>query len=183
MTAEIRLRTFNADQAGPVLEELVAIYVEVYDDSTDAFHGEQRYRIQLAGHMATPGWKLVTAGTDDEIIGYAYGFPLPPTTRWWRGLQTPLDSGFTEEDGRRTFAVSEIMVRTAWRRKGIGRSLHDTLLAGRPEPRATLLAEPDNFPAQAAYAAWGWDKVAVLRPRWDNAPLYEVLVKGVAPQL
>jgi hypothetical protein len=55
--------------------------------------------------------------------------------------------------------------------------LHDAFLAGRPEPRATLLVEPDNHPANAAYTSWGWHTVAQLRPSWDNGPLYNVLIR------
>ena len=88
-----------------------------------------------------------------------------------------MPDGFTDEDGHRTFAISEIMVRDPWRRRGVARALHDELLAGNDRERATLLAEPDNGPAQAAYAAWGWTKAAELRPHWDNAPLYDVLMR------
>jgi ribosomal protein S18 acetylase RimI-like enzyme len=76
------------------------------------------------------------------------------------GLITPVPDGFTDEDGRRTFAVNEIMVCPEWQRQGVARSVHPELLSGRPEQRATLLVEPDNVPAQAAYASWGWRKVA-----------------------
>lgn len=81
-----------------------------------------------------------------------------------------MPAGFTDENGHRTFAISEIMVRKRWRRQGVARALHDELLADVDRERATLLAEPDNGPAQAAYAAWGWKKVAELRPHWDNPP-------------
>ena len=107
---------------------------------------------------------------------FVYVFTLPATTAWWRGLLTDVPAGFTDEDGRRTLAISEILVREPWRRQHVGRRLHDMFLSGRSEERATLLVEPDNRPAQAAYAAWGWCKVAQLRPGWAGAPLYDVLV-------
>jgi ribosomal protein S18 acetylase RimI-like enzyme len=72
--------------------------------------------------------------------------------------------GFTDEDEHRTFAVNEIMVRPEWQRRGVARTVHAELLSRRPEQRATLLAQPDNAPAQAAYARWGWRKVARLKP-------------------
>lgn len=177
MTSDFSLRALDAAQAQPLLDQLIAVYVEIYSQPDEAFHGEKRYRVQITNHMQAPGWKLVTAEKEGDLVGYAYGFPLQPATRWWEGMQTPVPDGFTTEDGRRTFAISEIMVRAPWRRQGIARTLHDELLAGRPEERATLLAEPDNEPAQAAYAAWGWRKVAEIRPGWDNAPLYDVLIR------
>lgn len=177
MTAEVTLQRYDAEQARPLLERLVAVYLEVYGEPADGFHGESRFRRQITGHMTVPGWRLVAAKKDDELIGYAYGFPLAPSTLWWRGLRTPVPEGFANEDGARTFAISEIMVRQRWRRQGVARALHDELLAGRSEERATLLAEPGNATAQAAYATWGWQKVAQLRPGWENAPLFDVLIK------
>ena len=110
------------------------------------------------------------------IVGYAYGFPLGAATAWWDGLATAVPDGFTAEDGRRTFALSEVMVRAPWRRLGVARTLVERLLADRAEPRGTLLVEPANEPAQAAYRAWGWTKVAEIRPGWLDAPRYDVLV-------
>ena len=177
MSAGWQVRGHDAEQAAKILDELVAVYLEGYRDQLGGFHNEDRYRRQLAGHLTNPGWKLATATSGGELIGYAYGFPLPPTTRWWQGLQTPAPEGFTDEDGRRTFAISEIMVRASWRRRGVARSLHDELLSGRTESRATLLVEPANTPAQAAYASWGYRKAAALLPAWENAPTYNALVR------
>ena len=56
------------------------------------------------------------------------------------------------------------MIPRDWAGKGIARALHDRLLLGREEQRATLLVEPDNVAARRAYLHWGWRKVAQLRP-------------------
>jgi ribosomal protein S18 acetylase RimI-like enzyme len=176
MNTNISFECLDADQAAAQLDEIVAAYTDVYADTGDEFFGEERFRRQLTGHMTAPGWELVAARDGDRMIGYVYGFALAESTRWWRGLVTDVPDGFTSEDGRRTLAISELLVRSSWRRRGVARALHDRLLAGRSEARATLLVEPDNVPAQAAYAAWGWRKVPQLRPSWDGAPLYDVLV-------
>jgi GNAT superfamily N-acetyltransferase len=176
MTPDIAMEQLGVDGATARIDEIVAAYVEVYAHTGDEFFGEDRFRQQLAGHMRAPAWELVSADLDGELVGFIYGFTLPAATAWWRGLLTEVSPGFTEEDGRRTLAISEVLVRAPWRRQHVGRRLHDTLLSGRSEERATLLVEPDNGPAQAAYAAWGWHKVAQLRPGWAGAPLYDVLV-------
>jgi ribosomal protein S18 acetylase RimI-like enzyme len=180
-----RYERFDAVASAGLVDELVAVYRGVYagepglrgpNAETGSFFGVTRYRAQLAGHRGAPGWQVVTARVGSRLVGYAYGFPLGPATGWWRGLTTAVPAGFTAEDGRRTFAVSEVMVLARWRRQGIGRALVGRLLADRPEQRATLLVEPRNAPAQAAYRAWGWAKVAELRPAWPEAPHYDVLV-------
>jgi ABC-type multidrug transport system ATPase subunit len=77
--------------------------------------------------------------------------------------------------GRRTFALTEIMVRANCRRQGYARKLHDLLLSNRRESRATLLVLPDNVPARTAYIKWGWRKLGGLKP-FDDAPTYDAML-------
>lgn len=176
MNLDLSLEHLDVDQATERLDQLVALYVEVYADTGDQFFGEDRFRRQLAWHMTAPHWEIVAASVGSDLVGYIYGFALPANTRWWRGLVTDVPSGFTTEDGGRTLAISELLVAASRRQQGIARTLHDEFLAHRNEARATLLVEPDNITAQAAYNSWGWKKVAQLRPSWEGAPLYDVLV-------
>ena len=177
MSDDVTLHRLDSETAQPLVDDLVAVYLDVYADADPAFFNEDRFRRQLASHMTALRWEAVTATNDETLIGYIYGFALPASTRWWNGLLTDVSEGFATEDGDRTVAISEILVTAGWRRRGIARSLHDAFLADRPEPRATLLVEPDNHAANAAYASWGWQTVAQLRPSWDNAPLYNALIR------
>lgn len=176
MSHVVDLTSYNAAEAAPLVDQLVELYLDVYGEADSEFFGEDRYRRQLQGHMPAPRWQVVTATADAELVGYIYGFALPATTHWWAGLLTSPGAGFAVEDGQRTVAISELLVRVPWRRRGIARSLHNEFLAGRSESRATLLVEPTNHPALAAYTQLGWEQVAQLRPSWEAAPLYNVLV-------
>jgi GNAT superfamily N-acetyltransferase len=103
--------------------------------------------------------------------------PLRPSTSWWRELTTRLPAEITEEHPGRTFALVDLLVRASWRRQGIGAELHDLILAGRPEERATLTVLPAAVPAQNAFRTWGWRKVARARSESDpDAPVADVLV-------
>ncbi|MFI0791449.1 GNAT family N-acetyltransferase [Micromonospora rubida] len=176
MIENMKLRHHTTAQAARLVDQLVGLYLEVYADG-DEFHSEDRYRRQLAGHMQRDGWDLVIATVGEELVGYIYGFPLPAETGWWTGIQEPVPAGYTDEDGERTFAISELMVTPGLRRRGIARVLHDELLGERAEERSTLLADPDNFPAQAAYRSWGWQRITKLRPSWEHAPTFDVLIR------
>jgi hypothetical protein len=68
------------------------------------------------------------------------------------------------------------MVRQRWTGQGIAHALHDELLRGRAEQRATLLVDPVNETAYRAYVKWGWRKASQLRPGWPGAPLFDVLM-------
>ncbi|MFC3966486.1 GNAT family N-acetyltransferase [Nocardia jiangsuensis] len=124
------------------------------------------------------GFELVIVTIDGEPVGQTWGWPLGQRSGWWGGLR--LDDGdheeFTAEDGRRTFALSEIMVAKEWTGRGLARALHDELLGGRGEQRATLLVDPVNDRAYDRYARWGWSKVGTLRPNWPDAPTFDVLI-------
>ncbi|MEU1886112.1 GNAT family N-acetyltransferase [Micromonospora rifamycinica] len=176
MIESLTFRHYSSAEAEEITEQLIALYLDVHAGQGD-FYGEDRYRRQLSAHRQRAGWVLVAAALNEELIGYVYGFPLAPDTRWWDGIEEPVPVGFTEEDGHRTFAICELLVRAQWRRQGVARALHDDLVRSRHEQRMTLLARPDNGPAQAAYRSWGWRTVTRLRPGWPDAPLFDVLVR------
>jgi GNAT superfamily N-acetyltransferase len=128
-----------------------------------------------------PGFRLVTAESGGEVIGFAYGYPLPPDTRWWTGLQQPLSADFTAETGHRTFVIIELAVQAPFRRRGIAARLHAALLHGLTVERVTLTVrpEPEAASARTAYATWGYRKVGQIRP-WDGAPLYDSMMLNLA---
>ncbi|MFD6635781.1 GNAT family N-acetyltransferase [Micromonospora chalcea] len=178
MVDKLRLRHHTAAEAEVLVDQLVDVYLDAHADDGPRYTAE-RYEQQLAAHMLRKGWELVTARADDELAGYIYGFPLAADTRWWDGIHEPVPDGFTDEDGHRTFAVCELLVRRSWQRRGIARALHDRLLSTRRERRATLLVRPDNAPARHAYDSWGWRPLTHLHPARPEAPIFMVLIRSL----
>ncbi|WP_067653059.1 GNAT family N-acetyltransferase [Nocardia harenae] len=123
-------------------------------------------------------FELVIRSDGGVPVGQAWGWALSERSGWWGGLT--LDNGdlgsFTAEDGARTFALSEIMVAKEHAGRGLARGLHDELLRGRGESRATLLVDPVNDRAYDRYRRWGWRRVGTLRPSWPDAPTFDVLI-------
>ncbi len=155
---------------------IVPVYQTSHADViTNPFYSAERFAERVRGYMRAPGFELVAAYADGVPIGQVFGYTLPPAARWWAGLTTPVPPGFTEETGVRTFALNELMVDPGWQRRGVARALHDELLGGRREERATLLVREDNEAAQTAYARWGWRKVAKLQP-FPDAPVFDALI-------
>ncbi|HLJ98550.1 MAG TPA: GNAT family N-acetyltransferase [Streptosporangiaceae bacterium] len=128
----------------------------------------ERFRV----HRRQPGFTLAEARNGQYLVGYAYGMPLRPSTDWWRRLTAPLPDDVTAEHQGRTFALTGLAVRAAWRRQGIGRTLQELILHDRPEERATSTAPTGAAAAQAAYLAWGWHKVA----RTSGQPVHDVFL-------
>ena len=170
-----------AAQRSLVAEVYQASYVDAVA-SGDPFDSVDSFLTRFDHYVAILGFDMVVARLDDRPVGQTWGWPLSPaatTTGWWSGLVHQPHPGFTAEDGRRTFALSEIMVVQDLAGQGVAHAMHDALLAARPERRSTLLVESHNDLARRAYLSWGWEPVAQLQPRWDDAPLFDVLTRAL----
>lgn len=177
--SEITFRRYNAAEARQHRDTVQAVYVRSYVDaiaSGDPFDSVEAFMHRFDSYTTQTTFDLVVAYRAAEAIGQTWGWPLTKNSRFWEGLLTELEPGFTDENGRRTFALSEIMVSQEWTGKGVAHTLHDQLLSECAESRAVLLVEPDNTRAYRAYLHWGWSKVAQLRPGWENAPTFDVLI-------
>ncbi|WP_433341771.1 GNAT family N-acetyltransferase [Streptomyces sp. CA-253872] len=181
MSSGSTARTYEGAEITRRLDDFIGAYEEVYSDPPysegprDVADFIESYRRQAR----RDGARLALAHDGDELIGFAFGFPLPSDTRWWQNVEgVALPADFTREDGRRTFAVIELAVRKPWRRRGVARGLHDRLLDGTGIERSTLTVrpEPEALPAQAAYRSWGYTVVGTSHP-WDTAPYYTAMVR------
>jgi ribosomal protein S18 acetylase RimI-like enzyme len=178
---------FTAEQAHLRRDTVDDIFQRSYVDaiaSGDPFDSPAEFMRRFDAYTnpsRSRGFELVVAYLDGTPAGQTWGWPLNPGAAWWGGLH--LDDGdqseFTRETGERTFALSEIMVCAEHTGRGLARALHEELLGGRPEQRATLLVEPDNDRAYAAYRKWGWVRVGWLRPSWESAPTFDVLIHNL----
>lgn len=170
---------YNVAEARRLQDTVEAIYARSYVEaiaSGDPFDSIDTFMHRFDSYTAQPEFDLMVAYHGSAAIGQAWGWPLTEHSKWWEGFLSEPEPGFTHEDGHRTFALSEIMVSQEWADKGVAHALHDHLLSTRRESRATLLVEPENTRAYRAYVHWGWRKVTQLRPYWDNAPVFDVLI-------
>lgn len=178
---DLTFQRYGAEAARAARDVVEKVYRGAYFEaieSGDPFNSPDAFMHRFDRYTQRGEFDLVIAYADGEPAGQAWGWPLDERSGagWWDGLQAEPEPGFTEEDGKRTFALSEIMVQREQTGRGVAHALHDELLRGRDEQRATLLVEPENTRAYRAYVSWGWRKVAQLRPGWPDAPLFDVLI-------
>ncbi|HEV7824362.1 MAG TPA: GNAT family N-acetyltransferase [Mycobacteriales bacterium] len=167
----------DAETARRASGDLAALHRLAYlgtPQEHDPFYSDGRFAERLERYLSAPGFELVTAHADRELVGYLFGYVLPPAARWWDGLLDAVPDGFTDETGQRTFAVNELHVRAGWRGHGVASRLHAELIGHREEARATILVRPENA-ARAMYLHWGYRRVGRLRP-FADAPVYDALV-------
>ncbi len=174
---EITFELLTGPLAAGHLDELRVLHAEIctappYSRADDPAGFVRRLTVQCR----QPGFALAEARHGDYLVGYTSGMPLRPSTSWWRNLTSAVPDDLTAEHPGRTFAVADLLVRAPWRRQGIARSLHDLLLAGRREERATAVVLPAATPAQRAFGSWGWTRVARTREPDPGAPVCDVLL-------
>lgn len=179
LSSDLSFQRFDTAGARRQRDTVELIYCDAYAEqiaSGGPFESAEAAMIRFDAYTSRDGFDLVIGYLSGEPVGQAWGWALTPASAWWRGLLAEPEPGFTVENGTRTFALSEIMVRRNWTGRGIAHALHDELLRDRHETRATLLVRPDNATAYAVYTHWGWRKVAQLKPGWPDAPLLDVLI-------
>ncbi|MFI0451796.1 GNAT family N-acetyltransferase [Actinomadura sp. 6N118] len=176
--------THHASEAArPLLDALCEVYADAYGveplaEKTSAFRGRAERGLGYAG------FELVTAWAGGALVGFAFGYSIPEgNTRWWQGLQPEPPAGFTVETGTRTFILTEIEIRQSWQSQGIGKRIHDELLSGRLEERATLATNPTAAKAQALYEAWGWERIG-QRPGMstDYFDAYDLFLRSLGKE-
>ncbi|MEV6135025.1 GNAT family N-acetyltransferase [Nocardia sp. NPDC051990] len=189
LTERIEFRYLDAVEARDLRAVVEDIYRRSYVDaiaSGDPFDSPATFMHRFDSYTdptRSGEFAMVIAEADSRAAGQTWGWTLRPNAAWWTNFQpdeTVTDrSALIEEDGTRTFALSEIMVCTEYAGRGLARALHDKLLGSRPEQRATLLVEPDNERAYRAYRSWGWNRVGISKPSWPDAPTFDVLIRDL----
>jgi ribosomal protein S18 acetylase RimI-like enzyme len=159
--------------------ELLALRAEACGAGADGDPPAAAAARQLRVWRRQPGFVLAEARHGGYLVAYASGLPLRPSTSWWKDLTTDLPESVTAEYPGRTFALTELLVRPSWRRQGIGRALHDLIMDGRPEERATLTVPPRAAAAQAAFRSWGWRRIARTSGPGPDVPVLDVLLTGL----
>jgi hypothetical protein len=179
---DLAVRRFDAAGARHMRATVEAVYqgscVDVIARGEE-FHTIDAFMRRFDAYARWEGFDLVVAWLDGEPVGQAWGWPLDRArgADWWEGLIKEPEPGFTAEDGKRTFALSEIMVCQQHTGQHIAHAMHDELLNGRDEARAVVLVDPADDQAYRVCLRWGWRTVGQLRPRWPGAPLFDVLVQ------
>ena len=174
MTAPIGVLAVRPDDLLALDDEVVAVYAAVFGEPpTSAGAAEiAAYRASLARHVRKPGFRACTARSGDgRLVGFAYGWEGGPGDWWW-----DIVAGAVNEDVRRRwfadcFVIAELAVLPEARRRRIGGTLQDALLAATDRPAAVLSTRADADGALAFYSARGWRRLlADVRFPGSDAP-------------
>jgi GNAT superfamily N-acetyltransferase len=175
--SRFELRRHDGQAAALMMEQLADAYMEGYADDPDVGHSiyaRDAFVDRTSRQASAPGFVLITAHAGDQWAGFSFGMHFP-AGRWWAGdwEDVPPQDLLKAEK----FAVIELVVLPAARGVGLATELMSAVLADRPEPWATLLADQEGK-ARSMYDRWGWKRTGVIQPAPDVPPL-DVLVRSI----
>ena len=151
-TSAVTVTTLPAAALIGYREQLVAVAAQAF--SAPPWSEKPIDAVRLVDHMwcalGRPGFAAVVALDGPHLVGFAYGH----TDTRCAALDPRTDGGYE------AFELIELAISPAYQGGGIGRALHDALLAGAPGPRL-LLTHPDA-PARKRYLAWGWEDLGEI---------------------
>ncbi|OIV35384.1 GNAT family N-acetyltransferase [Mangrovactinospora gilvigrisea] len=119
----------------------------------------------VARHAGYPGVRafgavLATGPRAGAAVGFGYGMPNN-RSHWWSTVIQPYleraDHGEWLDD---SFAITELHVLPAFQKRGLGRALLTTLVAGVPCKRSILSAIEGRTPARRLYHSLGYTDLA-----------------------
>jgi GNAT superfamily N-acetyltransferase len=133
---DISYRTLSDVETVAQLDEIAELYVDVYAEPP--YNGGEKYSREAflertRQQIISPGFTLVTATAQRDLLGFTFGFQMGPNAWWKNSYAPPLDVLRAPK-----FAVIELVVDAHHRGHGIGRELLDRLLACRYEEYARL---------------------------------------------
>jgi len=178
----VRVESLDGTGALAWQEALADIYAAVFTEPPYEEGPEQvaHYAKSLPNEFTRPGFALTLAFASGTPIGFAYGFTMSADMPFWSLLTDPVGDHLppaAAEQGR-LFFMLELAVNPRWRRHGVGRMLHDSLIATREEEAAILTTRAEALPARALYLSRGWIAAGSLtRP---GHPDHDVLIKTLA---
>lgn len=180
MTGGVLLQVHDAHAAGQLAGEIADLYRAAYGaaepQASSPFYSRDRFLERLDRYRAGRGFTLITArDTSGALVGFFYGYVLPPGARWWAPLEPRPPAELIEETGYRTFAINDMVVRPDWRRRGLAREMHARARAVHSGKRFTLTVRPDNTPARTAYLAWGYRILGTQQP-FPDSPVFETMI-------
>ncbi|KQR39792.1 GNAT family N-acetyltransferase [Microbacterium sp. Leaf159] len=173
---------FVVTLAGPEAAGLESEVLEVWSDVFGAVADADDWRASIwERHRSRAGFRLVTAREGDRLVGFAWGYTGERGQYWSDFISRELGPRVDEWIGGH-FEFVELAVIPDARGRGIGRALHDALLADLLHERALLStsARADD-PAVRLYSSSGWIPLATYQGDRQVMGRMSSGAQGVAP--
>jgi ribosomal protein S18 acetylase RimI-like enzyme len=157
---------FDVQRHGPaagvgLADRIWPCYDEVFGDFDD--FGTWRDDL-FARHTTRRGYRLVVATEGAAVAGFSWGYIGEPGQYWTDLVREALPASVADEWVGGHFEFVELAVAPKYRRRGLGRRLHDSLLDGVSQRALLSTTDDPADPAVRLYLGSNWRKLGVLRP-------------------
>jgi len=154
----VALIAFDSRQVLARQQEIVQVYRQAfwgppYNKAEDEV---AEFRASLPHHVYRAGFTFLAALDGDRLAGFAYGNTPRPGQGWHDHVRDALPEAHYRAWLPGSFQLAEMAVAPDCQRQGIGRRLHDSLLAGVPHERAVLTTMTAETTAYHLYRSRGW---------------------------
>lgn len=152
--------THSGAEAAGLDPEVLEVWTAVFGEVEDA----EDWRASVWDrHRWRAGFRLVTGREGERMLGFAWGYTGERGQYWSDFISREVGSSVDDWIGGH-FEFVELAVMPDARGRGIGRRLHDALLADLPHERALLStsARADDRAARL-YSSSGWVTLAAYR--------------------
>jgi GNAT superfamily N-acetyltransferase len=143
---DVSVEHISPDDLAPQREELIALCAQAF--AADPWRDPPGRAVKVVDRVFAsvdrPSFQLVTCRVDGMLVGFGYG----NVDTFCAGLAP---DWFGHD---KAFELVDLAVAPMFQGLGIGRRLHDTLLAQAPTPR--LLLTHQALELRSRYARWGW---------------------------
>lgn len=156
-------------------EALLDACAEIYGRTWNRSVSDARWTFE--DYVRQPHFHGVLARVGDDEIGFGLGTQSLPG-QWWHDCVAAC-IGAAHPALQEAFILCELAVLPLYRNRGVGRQLHDALLAAQPMPNALLSTMASNTGALRFYRRLGWQ---VLHPSlvfFEGQEPYAILTKQV----
>jgi ribosomal protein S18 acetylase RimI-like enzyme len=178
MRSSIQITELDAPAVlGPQRQDIEELWRLVFPATTD-----ERLAEILPRHAGRRGFRFLAARDGEgRLAGFTYGYRGGPGEWWHDHVATALGpDGAARWLVPGHFELVELGVRPDLRRRGLGRRLHDELLAPLDAPTAVLSTEQDNEHALALYRGCGWQVIVDELDFGPGYPPFVVMGKALA---
>lgn len=160
-SAPVRITTHAAGDAAAFRDRVMAVWSAAFDP----VHDVEDWRSTIwERHRGREDYRLVTAESDGELVGFAWGYTGRPGQFWSDFVRRTLGRAVDPWVGGH-FEFVELAVRPGSQGRGIGGLIHDTMLEGLPHERALLgTADDADAPAYRLYRSRGWQVIGSQAP-------------------
>ncbi|WP_210590365.1 GNAT family N-acetyltransferase [Streptomyces sp. GESEQ-35] len=170
--AEVYLRRLTRWQAEQQREAVADVYVTAYRGAAGAEYRDRKgFLRRFEQHVHHDGFDMAVADATG-LVGCAYGYRLERDGAWWTDFPvevTPETEELTASG--RVFALTELMVLPAHRRRGVATRLGDLLLSRLPKDLVVAGLDRDRDAAgiRELLRTWGWKQLPAAGPGTETS--------------